>query len=121
MRTYLSIIKSLFLILIFINSVFLLAEVPRRPFLFKDDRGEIAQARARGEKEVLLVIASMPSKNSKVVRLINELSGTVQFQDDELDYIRAVMPINSVQSLVGKKDRSMEFVFMSQELGLIKE
>ena len=36
------------------------AQVPRRSFLFKDARGELAQARAKGETDVLLVIASMP-------------------------------------------------------------
>ena len=38
------------------------AQVPRRSFLFKDARGELAQARAKGETDVLLVIASMPGR-----------------------------------------------------------
>ena len=41
------------------------AQVARRSFLFKDARGEVAQARARGETDVLLVIASMPGANAQ--------------------------------------------------------
>ena len=47
-------------VLILLLPVDLLAQASRRPFLFKDSRGELAQARARGEADVLLVIASMP-------------------------------------------------------------
>ena len=60
MRNILKIVPPFFIITLFLENFILLAEVPRRPFLFKDARGEIVQARARGEKEVLLVIASMP-------------------------------------------------------------
>ena len=42
----------------------------RRPFLFKDARSEIAAARARGDADVLLVIASMPGANERVARII---------------------------------------------------
>ncbi|GIS80196.1 MAG: hypothetical protein CM1200mP14_17620 [Gammaproteobacteria bacterium] len=43
------------------------AQVPGS-FLFKDARGELAQARAKGETDVLLVIASMPDQNEQVAR-----------------------------------------------------
>ena len=104
MRNILKILRSLFIITIFLENLLLLAEVPRRPFLFKDARGELAQARARGEKDVLLVIASMPGKNTNVIKLVNQLSGTIQYQDNELDYLRVLMPIDSVQIIVGNKD-----------------
>ena len=104
MRNILKIVGPFFIITLFLENFILLAEVPRRPFLFKDARGEIAQARARGEKEVLLVIASMPGKNSNVARLIKESSGMVQYQDDELDYLRALIPIDQLQSIVGNDD-----------------
>ena len=47
-----------FLALLCASSTDLSAQVERRPFLFKDSRGELAQARARGESDVLLVIAA---------------------------------------------------------------
>ena len=39
------------------------SQVERRPFLFKDARGELAQARVRGESDVLLVIASQTGQS----------------------------------------------------------
>jgi hypothetical protein len=38
---------------------------PGRSFLFKDARGELAAARARGDSGVSVVVASMPGANSK--------------------------------------------------------
>ena len=104
MRNILKMLRPLFIITIILENLLLFAEVPRRPFLFKDARGELAQARARGEKDVLLVIASMPGKNTNVIKLVNQLSGTIQYQDNELDYLRVLMPIDSVQIIVGNKD-----------------
>ncbi len=75
------------------------AQVQRRPFLFKDARGELAQAMARGEADVLLVIASMPGQNARVASAIAALGGTVQFQDDDVDYIRARVPVDGVEEL----------------------
>ena len=69
------------------------AQVPRRSFLFKDARGELAQARAKGETDVLLVIASMPDQNEQVAQAIAGIGGTVQFQADEVDYILSLIHI----------------------------
>ena len=63
------------------------AQVPRRPFLFKDARGELAQARARGESDVLLVIASMPGQNRRVAEAVSGMGGKVQFRTP-----RPIMP-----------------------------
>ena len=68
------------------------AQPERRPFLFKDARGELAQARARGETEVVLVIASMPGRNARVAAAIGEMGGRVGFRADEVDYVRAWVP-----------------------------
>ncbi len=80
------------------------AQAPRRPFLFKDSRGELAQARARGEAAVLLVIAAMPGRNASVASAISSAGGTVQYRADELDYIRARVPIDEVEALVASTD-----------------
>ena len=77
----------------------LLAQVPRRPFLFKDGRSEIAAARARGDHAVTLVIASMPGANARLARTITELGGTIRFRDDDVDYLRARVPVGSVERL----------------------
>ena len=80
------------------------AQVARRPFLFKDARGELAQARARGESDVLLVIASMRGRNARVVDEIRGMGGTVQFRDDDVDYVRARVPVDRVQELAASSD-----------------
>ena len=76
------------------------AQVPRRPFLFKDARGELAQARARGEADVLLVVASMPGQNRRVAEAVAGFGGHVQFRDDDVDYLRVRMPVDRVEALV---------------------
>jgi hypothetical protein len=75
------------------------AQVPRRPFLFKDARSELAQARARGDADVLLVIASMPGANARVAGTVAALGGTIQLREDEVDYLRARVPVDSVEQL----------------------
>ena len=76
------------------------SDPPRRPFLFKDARGELAAARARGDTMVTLVVASMPGANARAVRLVTGLGGTVRFRDDDVDYLRVHVPLASVERLV---------------------
>ena len=80
------------------------AQIPRRGFLFKDTRGDIAAARARGEKDVLLVIASMPGANARVAKAITAKGGTIQFREDDVDYLRARLPLDQVDLLAADKD-----------------
>lgn len=76
------------------------SDPPRRSFLFKDARGEIAAARARGDTTVLLVVASMPGANAKVARLVQQLGGTIRYRDDDVDYLRVRVPVDSVDRVV---------------------
>ena len=75
------------------------AQVARRPLLFKDSRAELAQARALGESDVLLVIASMPGRNGQMASAIEGLGGTVQYREDEVDYLRARVPLDRMDEL----------------------
>lgn len=75
------------------------AQSARRPFLFKDTRGDLAAARARGDKDVLLVIASMPGQNARVAAKIAAAGGRVQYRDDDVDYLRARVPVDHVPTL----------------------
>jgi len=80
------------------------AQPERRPYLFKDARGELAQARARGESEVVLVIASMPGRNARVAAAVEGMGGRVGFRADEVDYLRAWVPVERVEELVALGD-----------------
>src|SRR3954462_3239073 len=72
---------------------------PRRPFLFKDDRGDIATARARGDTAVTVIIAAMPGASAQLAQTIHAMGGTIRFRDDQVDYIRARVPLDSVERL----------------------
>lgn len=74
-------------------------EAPRRAFLFKDARAEVAQARVRGEADILLVIAAMPGQAGRLAAAITSAGGTVQLRDDDVDYIRARVPLDEVESI----------------------
>ncbi|MDE2981586.1 MAG: S8 family serine peptidase [Gemmatimonadota bacterium] len=80
------------------------AQPERRPYLFKDARGELAQARARGESEVVLVIASMPGRNARVAAAVEGMGGRVGFRADEVDYLRAWVPVDRVEEMVALGD-----------------
>ncbi len=77
----------------------LAAEVPPRPFLFKDSRAEVARARAAGLKDIALVIASMPGKNARVAALVTDLKGEIQYRDDDVDYLRVRLPLDAVERI----------------------
>ncbi len=109
--------------LLFLPST-LFAQVPRRAFLFKDARGELAQARARGEADVLLVIASMPGQNRRVAEAVSGIGGTVQFRDDDVDYLRARVPLESVEELVshpGVHSADVVITDVSRAFGMASE
>lgn len=72
---------------------------PRRPFLFKDDRGDMATAHARGDTSVTVIIAAMPGATGQLAQTIKSMGGTIRFRDDRVDYIRARVPVDSVERL----------------------
>ena len=80
------------------------AQPERRPYLFKDARGELAQARARGESEVVVVVASMPGRNARVAAAIEAMGGRIGFRFDEVDYVRAWVPVQGAEDLADHPD-----------------
>ena len=75
------------------------AQVARRPMLFKDSRAELAQARARGEDDVLLVMAAMPNQVGQLATVVEAVGGEIQFRDDEVDYLRARVPLEGIDAI----------------------
>src|SRR5215469_3758982 len=75
------------------------AQTPARQFLFKDDRGDLAAARARGDTNVTVIIAAMPGATERLARVIAGMGGTIRFRDDNVDYIRASVRPDSVDRL----------------------
>src|SRR5262245_9066597 len=67
--------------------------------LSKEDRAAIARARAQGQGPVTLLIASQPGSNRSVAGGVAGLGGTVRYQDDDLDYLRAIVPLDKVDAV----------------------
>jgi hypothetical protein len=86
-------------ILLPIAAADLAAQVARRPVLFKDSRAELAQARARGESDVLVVMAAMPGRNGALAAAVEAAGGTIQYREDEVDYLRARIPLEGVDAV----------------------
>ena len=97
-------IGLIFALLFFLSVAALEGQIPRRPLLFKDGRVEVAAARARGDSAVTLVIATMPGRNDQLATAITDLGGTIRFRDDNVDYLRALVPVDAVERLAGHRD-----------------
>lgn len=100
--------KRLFYVLLTLVMVssMLLPAVPasadnRRPGggLSKHDRDLLAEARVEGKTSVTLLIASLPGENKSVTNDVITLGGVVRYQDNSLDYVRAIVPIDAVEKI----------------------
>ena len=67
--------------------------------LSKRTRELLANAIAQGQPTVSILIASKPGSNNAVAGSIPSLGGTVNYREDSLDYIRATVPTNQVQTV----------------------
>ncbi|HEU4589178.1 MAG TPA: S8 family serine peptidase [Gemmatimonadales bacterium] len=72
---------------------------PARPALFKDSRGELAMARARGDTAVTVILAARRGRSDEAAAAIRRLGGTVQKQVKVVDYLRARVPIDRVETV----------------------
>jgi hypothetical protein len=75
-----------------------------RSKLLKRDREWLAHAYAEGKTEVMLVIASAPGRNAFVANQLALLRGKLRFRDDEVDYLRAELPISNVDQIARLRD-----------------
>jgi subtilisin family serine protease len=66
--------------------------------LSKHDRQLLLEAIVQNQPTVTLLIASQPGKNKTVANGIASLGGTVQYSDDDVSYIRAVVPTSKVEA-----------------------
>jgi hypothetical protein len=66
--------------------------------LSKHDRELLADAQASGSSTVTMLIASVPGGNNTVIRGLNALGATVRYQDGDVSYIRAVVPIGKAET-----------------------
>lgn len=98
------------------------AQAAPRPFLFKDARGEVAAAMARGDADVLLVVASREGRNADVARAVERAGGTIHFREDAVDYLRARVPVARAEELAahpGVLSAEVSITGMSRTFGLV--
>ena len=66
--------------------------------LTKHDRELLSEARLQGKTSVTLMIAALPGANNAVVNGLASLGATVRYQDNDLSYIRADVPVDNVDA-----------------------
>jgi hypothetical protein len=67
--------------------------------LSPDDQDLLAQARARGEMEVVLLVATAPGRSSEVAAEIERLGGAIRSHHENLDYLSASVPLDKVEAV----------------------
>ena len=70
-----------------------------RSKLLKHDRIRLVEAVAQQKPTVTLMIAARPGKNDSLASEIRALHGTVEFRDDDVDYLRVELPTRHVLKL----------------------
>jgi hypothetical protein len=76
---------------------------PQKTRLSKEDRAQVVKAIVAGDKTITVLIAAKPGANRTVATGIAALGGTVQYRQDELDYIRAAVPSGKVDAAAALK------------------
>lgn len=71
----------------------------QRSKLRKHDRVRLVEARAQGQREVTLLIASSPGANDRVLREVARAGGRAQYRDDDVSYLRVKLPTDAVESI----------------------
>src|SRR5512146_2075152 len=67
--------------------------------LFKNHHILMALAAARGDKDLVVLIASRPGENARVADEVKRLGGEIHYREDSVDYLRARVPLASMENL----------------------
>jgi subtilisin family serine protease len=64
--------------------------------LSKHERALVIAARAKGESSITLIFASKSKANAKVAKDLESLGATVGYRADQVDYVRASVPLDKL-------------------------
>jgi subtilisin family serine protease len=67
--------------------------------LSSHDRELLAEAKAKGESKITLMVASVPGKNNEVANAIKGLGGKVNYRDDDLGYLRVLVALDKAEAV----------------------
>src|SRR5690349_2349613 len=70
-----------------------------RSKLLKHDRMRLIEALAQNKSQVTVLLAARPRMNEAVVAQVHKLNGTVQWRDDDVDYLRVAIEPQRVPEL----------------------
>jgi subtilisin family serine protease len=75
------------------------AKSPSGEKLSAHDRELLAEAKANGESQITLLIASVPGKNNAVASAVKGLGGKVNYRDDDISYLRVLVAFDKVEAV----------------------
>lgn len=81
-------------------------QLPQRPGigdrkLDKQDRSLLSQARAKGQRQVTLLVAARRGQSAKAATELVQLGGVVRKTDVKTDYLRVLLPTAAVEKAAG--------------------
>lgn len=82
--------------------------------LSPDDRRLLAEAIARGDKEVVVQIVAAPGLSGQVVGELEKLGSTIRSHHEDLDYVSASVPTDKVE--VVAQLQSVQTVSLADEI-----
>ncbi|MBA2718227.1 MAG: S8 family serine peptidase [Chloroflexi bacterium] len=71
--------------------------------LSKAEHQLIAEARARGEQSITVLIATTPGSAGTVMSGLKALGGVTRYREDDVKYLRATVPLDKVEAAAGLK------------------
>src|SRR6185503_15150542 len=75
------------------------AQGPAGAGLSKEDRARLIDLKEKGTNSAIVLIASKTGANRTVADGIRKLGGTIQYRDDNLDYLRAKVATSKVDAV----------------------
>ena len=72
--------------------------------LYATSREALAADRARGARTFSVLVASRSGKNPQVVDAIQAFGGHIDWRSDDVDYVRATLPIDKVEIIAERVD-----------------
>jgi subtilisin family serine protease len=67
--------------------------------LGKHDRELLVEAQASGDRNVTLIVAAAAGSSAKVQSAVEVLGGRVRYREDDLGYLRVVVPLNKAKNV----------------------
>jgi len=67
--------------------------------LGKHDRELLVQAQVHGDRTATLIVAAAPGTSAKVQSAVEALGGKVRYREDDLGYLRVVVPLSNAKSV----------------------